>query len=417
MVASISLAPGAGALLDIRSKIGPLFAGADAGASRPVELPAAGGSARDVRIDFLRGLALLFIFVDHIPLNPLSAFTLQALGLSDAAEAFVFMSGIVCGAAYSKTLLARGWGAVWGKVLKRCGQLYVANLVMLGASVAVAAAWHGRGPHGGEYDRFFTDTAGAVRDAVMLRFAPGLMQVLNLYMIMLLVLPAGLWLLHGRGGRGALVVASLAIYAAAQCSLIRLPYGWGSWNFNPLAWQVLFFAGVSLYRRGPAVGTSAPVSRRAGGGRLAWAAVVALVAICMAMHVEPVWGAGGPRASLSVCGDRVFAMSGKRMLEPVRAAHFLLVAYACGALLPRRSAMFDGVVGRALVVTGRHSLPVFCLGGVLSYAAGFVVDRAGLAAAAFVAVNVCGGVMLVMFARGLEAAKGRGRGVRAGGGA
>src|SRR4051812_17257325 len=53
----------------------------------------AASSGRDVRIDVLRGLALLVIFVDHVPQNPLSAFTPQALGLSDAAEAFVFMSG------------------------------------------------------------------------------------------------------------------------------------------------------------------------------------------------------------------------------------------------------------------------------------------------------------------------------------
>lgn len=358
---------------------------------------------RDLRIDFLRGLALLAIFIDHVPWNPLSKFTPQALGLSDAAEAFVFMSGIVCGIAYSKVLLSRGWGAVWGKVLKRCGQLYLANLLMLAACVVIAWISRGRGPGGEEYGRFFTDAGPAIRDAVLLRFAPGLTQVLDLYMIMLLVLPVGLWLLHGKGGRKALLAVSLVVYVGAQCSLIRVSESRGSWNFNPLAWQLLFFAGVALRRpagAGEVVAKSA--ERLASEGRLAWAAVVALVTILMAMHVEPASASGGLRASLSVSADQVFTMSGKSMLEPLRAAHFLLVAYACAILIPRRASFFHGPIGRMLITTGRHSLPVFVLGGVLSYAGGFLVDRAGLTTLAFVAVNVGGMAMLVVFARRLE---------------
>ena len=125
--------------------------------------------------------------------------------------------------------------------------------------------------------------------------------------------------------------------------------------------------------------------------------------ILMSMHVEPASASGGLRASLSVTAEQVFVMSGKSMLEPLRAAHFLLVAYACAILIPRRAAFFDGAIGRVLVTTGRHSLPVFVLGGVLSFAGGFVVDRAGLARMAFVAVNVMGVAMLVVLARRLKA--------------
>jgi hypothetical protein len=46
---------------------------------------AASTSKRDPRIDVLRGLALLMIFVDHIPGNVLSLITLRNFGFSDAA--------------------------------------------------------------------------------------------------------------------------------------------------------------------------------------------------------------------------------------------------------------------------------------------------------------------------------------------
>ena len=50
-------------------------------------------SSRDLRLDFFRGLALVFIFVDHIPNNLLAYFTLANIVFSDAAEIFVFLSG------------------------------------------------------------------------------------------------------------------------------------------------------------------------------------------------------------------------------------------------------------------------------------------------------------------------------------
>ena len=66
-----------------------------------------GGAARDLRIDFFRGLALYMIIFDHIPGDPLSKFTYARLGFSDAAEIFVFLSGVSCGIVYSRVLSRR----------------------------------------------------------------------------------------------------------------------------------------------------------------------------------------------------------------------------------------------------------------------------------------------------------------------
>ena len=49
---------------------------------------------RDVRIDFFRGLALYMILVDHVVGDPIGKFTFRSVGFSDAAELFVFLSGI-----------------------------------------------------------------------------------------------------------------------------------------------------------------------------------------------------------------------------------------------------------------------------------------------------------------------------------
>src|SRR5450631_1849340 len=54
------------------------------------------GDRRDLRLDACRGLALSFIFIDHIPGNSLAWLTLRNYGFSDTTEVFVFVSGYTC---------------------------------------------------------------------------------------------------------------------------------------------------------------------------------------------------------------------------------------------------------------------------------------------------------------------------------
>jgi len=57
----------------------------------PAKVPAihSDGDRRDLRLDACRGLALWFIFIDHIPDNALAWLTLRNYGFSDATEVFV----------------------------------------------------------------------------------------------------------------------------------------------------------------------------------------------------------------------------------------------------------------------------------------------------------------------------------------
>ncbi|MFN9907133.1 MAG: OpgC domain-containing protein, partial [bacterium] len=50
-------------------------------------------AARDLRLDLFRGVALMMIFINHVPGNFASYWTHMNFGFSDAAEAFVFLSG------------------------------------------------------------------------------------------------------------------------------------------------------------------------------------------------------------------------------------------------------------------------------------------------------------------------------------
>ena len=71
-------------------------------------------SQRDQRLDMFRGLALVMIFINHAPGTTYENWTNRNFGFSDAAEAFVFMSGMAAGLAYSgKFITANSWGSYW----------------------------------------------------------------------------------------------------------------------------------------------------------------------------------------------------------------------------------------------------------------------------------------------------------------
>ncbi len=101
---------------------------ADAGAN-------ATGSTRDLRLDFFRGLALIFIFVDHVPGNLFGHFTLRNFGFVDAAELFVFVAGYAAALAYGKAFARHGFAAGVRRVGKRLLEIYAAHLVLLVACV------------------------------------------------------------------------------------------------------------------------------------------------------------------------------------------------------------------------------------------------------------------------------------------
>ena len=94
-------------------------------------------TGRDLRIDFFRGLALVFIFWDHIPHNPLGQVTPRNFGFSDAAEIFVFLAGYAAVLAYGKLLLRDGYAVACLRVLRRVWVLYVAHIFLL----AVLMGW------------------------------------------------------------------------------------------------------------------------------------------------------------------------------------------------------------------------------------------------------------------------------------
>ena len=88
------------------------------------------GGERELRLDLFRGLALWLIFIDHLPPNLLTWFTIRNYGFSDATEIFIFISGYTAAFVYGRAMLESGFVVATARILRRVWQIYVAHVFL-----------------------------------------------------------------------------------------------------------------------------------------------------------------------------------------------------------------------------------------------------------------------------------------------
>src|SRR5436190_13776234 len=101
---------------------------APAKAAPAITQPAAG--ERELRLDLFRGLALWLIFIDHLPPNILTWFTIRNYGFSDATEIFIFISGYTAAFVYGRAMLEVGFVVATARILRRGRQVYAADVFL-----------------------------------------------------------------------------------------------------------------------------------------------------------------------------------------------------------------------------------------------------------------------------------------------
>src|ERR671923_1365325 len=215
-------------------------------------------SERDLRLDFFRGVALFSIFIDHVNWNSLLAqFTLQALGFSDAAEVFIFISGYTAGMVYGRAIERRGLLRATMRIYHRVWQLYVAHVFLFMqfmATVAYLVDDLNNAIYAEEFRAtdFLKEPGVAVIKALTLQFQPDFMDILPLYIVLLAVLP---FVLVGfRLWPAGVLAVSFGLWGAVQLNksiaLAAYPGPEQVWLFNPFSWQALFFLGAWCGWRG-----------------------------------------------------------------------------------------------------------------------------------------------------------------------
>ena len=335
----------------------------------PSQASGAVPSGRDLRIDLFRGLALVMIFADHIPGNLYEHFTSRNLGFSDAAEGFVFMSGIAAALAYGPAL-ARGltWegtSRLWG----RAWLLYLVHMVTAIWAIAIVSAavqfWSADILlTKNAFKTLTTDPFGFLIGIASLGHQLGYVNILPMYMALLLMAP-GLIRLGQRAPLG-LLAASTGLWAIAGLFRLNLPnYPMpGGWFFNPFAWQLVFsfglLTGLALRQGRRLVAVRGWLVALAGG----W-----LILSAVWVHSDWMLATFGHGTwQLRQWGVPFFIAGFDKTFESLpRLLHLLSLAYILS--LPGIVAKIAAMrVLEPLRMLGRHSLPVFATGTVLAIA-------------------------------------------------
>lgn len=319
-------------------------------------------ASRDQSIDLLRGLALVSIFVNHVPENVLEPFTHKNFGLSDSAELFVLLAGIAAAFAYFTRFTPGRRLATCGRAVKRAGVLYVAHQasIVVGISIFALASIRFARPDLLQEINIAPFVADPVRGIVGLAAMThqiGYHNILPMYVVLLLAVPV-IMLLAERG-LGLLVAASVAIWATTQAFMLSLPNfpTEGYWFFNPFAWQLIFVTGFAVGVRMARGETPVPYVRP-----LWWAAAAYLVGAAI-FHRYNLYGTL-PEIPFIPHHTQI---NEKPWVALPRLLHVLSLAYVVGHS-PIVGWLRRASPANPLCVLGRQGLPVFWLGTALAMA-------------------------------------------------
>jgi hypothetical protein len=250
----------------------------------------------------------------------------------------------------------------------RALKLYFYNLVLFIVLFGVvASAGSDAFAAASNYAHYFASPK-RVAEVLTFRSHPYPLGILQLYVCFLLAAPVFAFMVR----RSVLLAscATLALWCGAQIwpefnATGGSPEGDWQWNFNPFAWQLLFFGGMILGRY-----NLTPAMLRLSQRRGVVVASIALLGLATAVHAAEIWA---PSAGLR------FRMpaAGKEGLGAVRLAHALLVVWVLYLALARlRRPERNPVIAMAAMI-GRTSLDSFAASVVVTYALALVWSEIG----------------------------------------
>src|SRR5215472_5774390 len=355
--------------------------------------------ARVPLLNQFRGLPLIFIFIDHIPENVLSYFTLQAVQFFDAAEVFIFISGYTAALVYGRTLAVQGTLYATAQILRRAWQLYVAHIFLFTifiAEVSYTVTTFNNPMYNDEMRvaDFLGEPHIAIVKALLLQFQPTFLDILPLYILLLGIFPV--ILLGLRRQPLMVLIPSFLVYAVVQTTGISVPaYPEGHvWYFNPLAWQFVFTAGAALGLEEQRTG---PLSRPMG------ALLLAAIAIASAGFVVKLsWTIHGVWDPFPGIFLKELWPVNKSNLSIIRLAPFFALVVVIGALIPRNATFLRSPLAKPLILCGQQSLEIFCLGILLSALGHFILSEYDSAIVVQLAVDVVGILGLCLTAKMID---------------
>ncbi len=213
--------------------------------------------SRDLRIDLMRGIALVMMVVAHTEVMSIfNIFTWERFGLTTGAEGFVILSGFMLGmlnrARLNKVVLLT---VSWGLYL-RAWKIYRVNIIIILSFLGLAYIPFINVFEVTHFTDRFSGTSWSLYPVtpqiketwfnivLYLQIGPHQTQILGLYIFLLLLSPLFLAMLQ-KGKVLWLLSLSLLVYGCWQRWPVRVTAAEFEFAFPLLAWQFIFVLGMS----------------------------------------------------------------------------------------------------------------------------------------------------------------------------
>ena len=343
-------------------------------------------SQRDTRLDVLRALALIMIFINHVPGQIFEDLTSKNFGFSDGAEAFVLISGISVGLAYGTKFSSGNRLKMAWKAIKRAFTLYTAHMITTFVTLVlfISGAWifHQKGLLC-EVNilALLMDPARGIPALLTLGHQIGYNNILPMYGALFLMLPL-IMLLEAKNPLLLLLISvcvwlvSGIYYIAPHTTLLD-----GFWFLNPLSWQLLFV-----------IGFMATMHVKRGGRIPVHPVLIALASAYVLLSfiwvTDKLWILGDYLATFGL--PTVVTGFDKTFLSLPRLLHVLALAYLIVSI-PSISQLLRRSASHPLTILGRHSLSIFVAGTILAMAGQvilYVTNKSPTVGAIYVVIGI-----------------------------
>ncbi len=380
--------------------------------------------ARDPRLDFFRGIAMLIILTAHTPGNFFNSWIPARWGFSDATEMFVFCSGMASAIAFGGSYARRGWVVGTVRVLFRIWQVYWVHIGLFIFIAMMMASWDVLNIGNRNYVNslnllpFFdgiTSSATGI-DAttqsnliglMTLSYVPNYFDILPMYIAVLCLLPVMVGVASGSVWLAFALSITLWVYAQGG-----LWAGWGTdaidlhfnaepwsnreWFFNPFGWQLIFFSGFAFMRGWlpkPPINT--------------WLAAIACLIVIANIPLSDIGVRFQFISDVNAWRSANEPWFNKTDFGILRFVQFLCLAYlgyviageGGSRLLPKGTyvaARIWTITVRLLLKVGQQSLAIFVFSMVFGRVLGLLMDVLGRSAAIVTLTNLMGwGVVIV----------------------
>lgn len=354
------------------SHIAPSIAQEDLAKSTSWRYAIAG--VRDLRIDFMRGIALVMMVVAHTEvMSVFNIFSWERFGLTTGAEGFVILSGFMLGMLNRARLQKVVLLTVSWVLYLRAWKIYRVNIIIIVSFILLAYI-----PHINIFEvTHFTDRFSGeswslypvtpqIKETwfniiLYLQIGPHQTQILGLYIFLLLFSPLFLGMLQ-KGNVWWLLGASLLVYGLWQRWPLRLTPSEFEFAFPLLAWQFIFVLGMaSGWYKAELISFA-----RTPAGKVV---VVALVIVALILgfiaqnHTNPFMP---PALLMHVIPPDSFntfyhTWAAKNGLGPVRVLNDIALMVTVYLVLTYCWTPLNRLLGWFLIPLGQHSLYTFIL--------------------------------------------------------